>query len=146
MSFPLTSLQEQIDRKHVESGEDFLCVHLDTCLSSYLHDHHNREGELLLGAFVDGQTTYGEVLAEVLSEFDSVAYELSGESPGYDHAKARAAVRAAFSELHPMELDRSYFDSSLDIMDEEEREDASECCQAWFLITWRTTGDSPSDS
>lgn len=136
MSSPfLPSMEDQLQARRDESDDGFACIHIDTCLSCYLNDHHHRDGELLLGAIVFGDTSIGEVKNELLSEFDQVAYDLAGEKPGYDHAKARAAILRAFEEVPPMELDRKAFDSSLDLRDDED-EGFDEYCQAWFLITW----------
>lgn len=113
------------------------CTHIDTCLSSFLHDHHNREGELLLGVFVDGRFTYGDVKAGLLSELYAAGASIDPVAmPGFDHEAAYAAALALFADLHPMELDRSLFDESLDIIEEMEEGDAEEMAQAWFLFRW----------
>ena len=43
--------------------------HIDTCLACYLTDHHNRDGELLIGVQADGAMTNAEVLESVSEEF-----------------------------------------------------------------------------
>ena len=65
----LPSLDQQLASAREASGESFLWAHIDTCLSCYLNDHHHRDGELLLGAFVAGNTTIGEVLDGHEDEF-----------------------------------------------------------------------------
>jgi hypothetical protein len=143
----LPSVEDQLQARRDETESGFACVHIDTCLSSFLNDHHHRDGELLLGAIVFGDTTIGAVKNELLSEFNSIAYDLAGEKPGYDHDKARQAILDLFADVHPMDLDRSYFDSSLDIRAEDDEDDWDEYVQAWFLITWNLPDaeDGPSD-
>jgi len=147
MSSPfLPSVQDQLQARRDESDDGFACVHIDTCLSSFLNDHHNRDGELLLGAIIFGDTSIGEVKNELLSEFDSVAYDLAGERAGYDHARARAAILRSFADVHPMELDRKAFDPSVDLRDEGDEDSCEEYCQAWFLITWNVPEEEDGSS
>lgn len=103
---------------------------IDVCLGCYLLDHHNRPGELLLGAAVDGNTTQGEVLDELLRELN--ARDIDSESFDYDSAKA--CLKSIFAESFGTILDGK-FDASLETPTEEELE-MSEPCQAWFLLTW----------
>lgn len=107
----------------------FTAQHIDTCLSGYLNDHHNRDGELLLGAYVDGNTTYQEVLDELLSELNARDMTFDGS---FNYDSAEAAIRDQFSTVPDMS---KVFDASLDVLSEEEAEMADPC-QAWFLITW----------
>jgi hypothetical protein len=109
--------------------------HIDTCLGCYLLDHHNRPGELLLGATVDGNTTQGEVLDELLQELQARC--IDDESFDYDAAKA--CIKSIFCEAFGTILDGK-FDASLDVLTDEES-DMSEPCQAWFLLTWETESD-----
>lgn len=111
----------------------FTAQHIDTCLGGYLLDHHNRPGELLLGAIVDGETTYQEVLDELLTELNG--RDIDDEAFDYDSAKA--AIKSLFSEVGVSTLSTKLFDPSLDVMTDEDR-DMAEPCQAWFLITWET--------
>lgn len=108
--------------------------HIDTCLGCYLLDHHNRPGELLLGAAVDGNTTQGEVLEELLRELN--ARDIDDESFVYDEAKG--ALKSLFCGAFGTVLDGK-FDPSLDLRNEDY--DDSEPCQAWFLLTWDTESD-----
>jgi hypothetical protein len=138
-------MEDQLAAIRADTESGFACVHIDTCLSCFLNDHHQRDGELLLGAIVFGDTTIGDVKNELLSEFDSVGWDLASDRAGYDHDKARKAILDLFRDVHPMELDRTAFDSSLDLRDEEDDE-SGDYCQAWFLITWDVPEEiEPSD-
>lgn len=128
-----TQCQLRDFREATDSG--FACVHVDTCLPDYLNDHHNRDGELLLGVAVNGLTTVGDVKNELLSEFASIGWDLAGDKPGFDYDKAKAAILASFVDVHPMTLDRGLFDESLDAPNEEE-DDFTDSCYAYFVITW----------
>ena len=115
-------------------NDSMTCAHVDTCLSSFLLDHHNREGELLLGVFIDGSYTYGDVLNGLLTELhDSTASIDPADLPGFDYDSAKAAAKSLFVDVHPMRMDRGLFDSSLDIV---EADDMAEMVQAWFLFRW----------
>lgn len=114
------------------------CSHVDTCLSSFLLDHHNREGELLLGVFVDGNLTNGGVLRELLIELHTATASIDpADLPGFDYDSAKAAAKSLFADFSPNEMDRGLFDSSLDIDEDADDEiDADEMAQAWFLFRW----------
>lgn len=116
--------------------------HIDTCFPDHLTDHHNRDGALLLGVFVHGETTFGEVKAALLSEFDDATSSIDPESlPGFDDEAARKVILDYFAPLHPMELDRSHFDGDLAVLDGEDWDNMGETCpQAWFLLTWEGGG------
>lgn len=129
----IRSMQDQLD-DHRKDG--FKLVHIDTCLGSFLNDHHNRDGELLLGVIVDGETTIGQVFNDLESEFASIGWDMGETRRGFDYDKAGQAIREARAEHHPMELDRKLFDPSLDIPTEEDRDSGDEPVQAWFLIVW----------
>jgi hypothetical protein len=132
----LPALDQQLRSAREAAGEPFIVAHIDTCLPSYLNDHHNRDGELLLGVSVDGTSTIGQVMDELESEFRSYAYEMGESRKGYDHDKAWDAIQRVREE----NKDRlgMIFDSSLTPFEEgdEEHYDASEWCQAYFLISW----------
>lgn len=137
----IRSTDQQLRDIRDETDSGFACVHVDTCLPDYLNDHHNRDGELLLGVPIDGSTTVGEVKQGLISEFADIAYQMAGEKPGYDHLKARQSITDLFADVHPMTLDRTPFDDSLDILDGEEREDSESWCYAYFVITWNVPED-----
>jgi hypothetical protein len=107
--------------------------HIDTCLGGYLLDHHNRPGELLLGAAVDGETTRHDVLQELLQELN--ARDIDSESFDYDSAKG--ALKSLFADAYGTSEEAlgKPFDASLEVPTEEELE-MSEPCQAWFLLEW----------
>jgi hypothetical protein len=104
--------------------------HIDTCLGCYLLDHHNRPGELLLGATVDGNTTQAEVLWDLIHQLQG----LDIDSESFDYDSAKACLKSIFAESFGTILDGK-FDASLETPTEEELE-MSEPCQAWFLLTW----------
>lgn len=168
MAIFLKSLSEQLADAREAAGQSFLWAHIDTCLSSFVNDHHHRDGELLLGVFVDGNATIADVLDGLESEFHAVAYDLASERLGYDHNAAKAAL-ARLRDENSDRLDK-LFDSSLEgpPSDEEERffdeednfdeeafeaatlayeeaQEGSECVQAWFLLTWDVPEDESSD-
>lgn len=100
-------------------------THIDTCLSCYLQDHHNHDGELLLGVLVDSAITFGEVLAELKSELQQ-----TNQGDGFDYDAAAAAIAAEFADVDLTEA----FDASLESPDE--FSDDGDYPQAWFLLTW----------
>lgn len=134
MALFLKSLSEQLADAREAAGASFLWAHIDTCLSCFLHDHHHRDGELLLGVFVDGNATVGDILDGLADEFRSVAYDLASERLGYDHDAARKALEA-LREENADRLDRP-FDSSLEVPTEDDENDDGDYVQAWFLLTW----------
>lgn len=142
----LPSMEDQLAAIRADTESGFACVHIDTCLSSFLNDHHHRDGELLLGAIVFGDTTIGDVKNELLSEFDSVGWDLGSTRAGYDHDKARKAILDVFRDVHPMDLDRTPFDAALDFRSDDDLDYLDDYCQAWFLITWDVPEETdPSD-
>lgn len=129
----LPSLDQQTRAARESAGVKFMWHHIDTCHPSYLRDHHNRDGELLLGTFVDGQTTVKEVFDGLRDEFRTIAYNLGESRAGYDHDEAQAALARLIAENESV-WDKP-FDDSLEIWDEYE-EDYVDATQAWFLLTW----------
>lgn len=111
-------------------------THIDTCLSCFLTDHHNRDGEALFGVYVDGATSRAEVLANLLHEMlatgDRVADHIS-----YDDMKACAKSLFADAYGTSQEALGLPFDSSIDLPTEDDCDlGLDESCQAWFLLTW----------
>ena len=96
---------------------------IDVCLSCYLQDHHNRDGELLLSVPVDGTTTNAAVREELLSELQTCD---CGES--FDWDAARQAIAECFAGAEPDKL----FDASLEVNEE----DCDESCYAHFLLSY----------
>lgn len=132
MSFLLPSLDQQLRSARESSGQEFLWAHIDTCLSCYLNDHHNRDGELLLGVYVDGTSTISQVLARLVDEFRQVGWQIAEYRRGYDHDKATAALAYLINENS--DRGEKLFDSSLEYHSEDEFDGDS--VQAWFLLTW----------
>lgn len=148
MSVFLPSVQEQLASARESSSSGYVCTHVDTCLGTYLNDHHNRDNELLLGVFVDGNSTYGDIKLALVEEFNQIGYELGENKPGYDHDKARAAIDEAFSHIPRSEMSHIHFDETLDIMSEADlaAADGDDYCQAWFVISWDPEeGEEASD-
>jgi hypothetical protein len=135
-------MDQQLRTIREESESDYVVTHIDTCLSSYLQDHHNRDGELLLGVYVDGNTTIGDILRDLESEFNQMFLE-DGERGGFNGDKASAAI-AKLKEDNKDRLD-TIFDSKLETPSEDD-EDMGESCQAWFLIHWNVPDDDEEES
>lgn len=133
--FGLKSTQEQLAdiREASETGVAF--AHIDTCLGSFLSDHHNRDGECLFGVYVDGTTTVGDVWTGLLDEVRATGDRIPDSVSDY-------ALDRAFLDLFDG-LDRNaIFDSSLEVPSEEDDDIAGdEMCQAWFVLTWPVPDD-----
>ncbi len=129
----LPSLDQQLRSAREASDSKFMVSHIDTCLSCYLHDHHNRDGELLLGVFVDGAATIGQVLDGLRDEYRQIAYEMGSNRLGFDYDAGLAAIDSLIAENE--ERSGNIFDSSLEITHEDD-DGFGEGCQAWFLIHW----------
>lgn len=106
------------------------CSLIDVCLSCYLTDHHNREGELLLSVPVDRTTRNGEVRRALIDELGAADY---GLPDGFDYDEAERAINACFAAADG----RKTFDSSLD----RRGDDDDESCMAHFLITYGDDDD-----
>ena len=128
----LPSLDQQLRNVREASESPFVVSHIDTCLSCFLNDHHNRDGELLLGVFVDGVATVGQVLDGLRDEYRQIAYEIGSNRLGFDYDEGLKAIDSVIAE-NADNRDK-LFDSSLDVLDEDD--DCTESCQAWFLIHW----------
>lgn len=103
--------------------------HIDTCMSCYLTDHHNRDSELLYGAYVDGSTTYADIRGELDNGFRSAFDDIP------DHV-TDDMIKQAIADCFANVTDTSaLFDASLEIPDQDSDFDG-EPCQAWFLFTW----------
>lgn len=130
----LPSLDQQTRAARESAGVTFMWHHIDTCLSCFLHDHHNRDGELLLGVYVDGESTVSDVLQDLDDEFNAIAYGLGESRRGYDHDEARAALNRLFEATR--DVSENLFDSSLEVPDGHPDDIDGDTCQAWFLLTW----------
>jgi len=134
MAILLPSLDEQLRSAREAAGEAFIWAHIDTCLSGYLRDHHNRDGELLLGAIVFGNTSIGCVLDELESEYQNVGWSMGENRRGFDYEAGKAAL-ARLREENADRLDMP-FDSSLEVLIDDDGDDCDDYCQAWFLLSW----------
>ena len=132
----LPSLDQQTRSARESAGVTFMWHHIDTCLPSFLNDHHHRDGELLLGVHVDGSSTVNMVLDGLITEFHQIAYQMGETRRGYDHDAAKAALDRLYTE-NLDRMDRT-FDSSLTpwVDGDENLYDSDEWCQAYFLLTW----------
>ena len=128
----LPSLDRQLASAREASSTEFAVTHIDTCLSCYLTDHHNRDGELLLGVYVDGSTTVEAVLDGLRDEFRQFS-DLAEDRRGFDYDKALAAIEAVREENK--ENADELFDSSLEVPSDQDF-DGGDYVQAWFLIHW----------
>ena len=108
------------------------CTHVETCLGCYLTDHHNREGELLLGIVPRSQTE-DEAVEELLEE----ALSSYGEVPAI---VTEDMLKAAFEEALE-DVDLRWIDSNGERQDkppsEDEEEFSLELPKAWFVLTWK---------
>jgi hypothetical protein len=57
MPFGLKSTDEQLADIRADTDSGYALVHVDTCLGCFLQDHHNRDGEFLIGVTVDDNST-----------------------------------------------------------------------------------------
>jgi len=105
--------------------------HEDTCLACYVTDHHNRDGEVLLGVPVDGSSTNLEVMQYLIEEIGAADFGLPDD---FDYAAFDEAVMAEFDGR---DGDKP-FDTSLESVADG---DDDEMVQAWFLVTWRGDGE-----
>lgn len=138
MPLGLISTQDQLANFRDASDSGVAFVHVDTCLSCYVQDHHNRDGECLFGVYVDGNSTVADVRAgladEVRSTGDRVDESVTDET-------IAAAIAALFDGADPDAI----FDASLEVPELDEdgepvEDDTGESCQAWFVLTWKTEG------
>lgn len=120
----LASIEDQ--KAEIDSAGGFTLTHVDTCLSCFVLDHMNGDNELLLGVYVDGETTCMQVKADLLSEINGAC----GTKPGFDYDKAAQAVVEAFAAV---DLD-TIFAPSLEVPSEDD--DEGESCYAWFRLAW----------
>lgn len=105
--------------------------HIDTCLPCYLQDHHNRDGELLLGVYVDKGTRLYSVKDELNSEISQLWRDDMPDSEEFSNAVDRA-VNEAFAGCNMLKC----FDKSLESRTNCEDLGGDEYVQAWFLLTW----------
>lgn len=105
------------------------CTHKDTCLGCYLTDHHNRDGELLLGIYPHSQTDE-EAAQELWEELNSCDWDLPEDLTD-------EAIKMAFSEAVEG-VDFRYIDGRTGNRTEADpgEENDGEAAQVWFVLTW----------
>lgn len=103
----------------------FSISHVGTCLSCYVQDHHNRDGEWLIGVTVDNTTTYAQMRDDLDMELSTGGMV---DTPDWTAEEIKAALDDLFANANP----EAFFDDSL----EAATDDMIEPCQAWFLVTW----------
>lgn len=108
--------------------------HIDTCFPEYLTDHHNRDGELLVGVPVDATTTNGEVAQGILDEINGADYGLP------DWLTDDMIQKAVDDEL-PASVSDDAFDDTLDCLGSSDDEPCDELPTAWFLLTFSEDDD-----
>jgi len=126
--------------------------HVDTCLSSYLQDGHNRDGECLVGIYPRGQSI-GEAADEVCDEFD---HNDNGETE-MPHEGIRAAALEALEGVDLRYIngnggrwDNDPENTSCISCDNDCDKGDAECsscndgdhAQAWILLSWEAVEDA----
>ena len=112
--------------------------HIDTCLSAYLTDHYNREGEKLLRVPVSRETTCSDVFACLAAEWDHAELREDFDAEVIEDIDQQFKV-AFYAMLIDAthKLDRP-FDAGLDpAAGHEGREQAC----AWFLVRYAEDED-----
>jgi len=105
--------------------------YIDTCRPDYLQDHHNRDGELLLGVCLAGQNPE-EAAHDLLAMLNSADW---GVYPEDIDDKAFLAIAK-----DAMDVDFRPHDETGNPVDKDD-EGFFEACeesesQAWFLLKW----------
>lgn len=106
--------------------------HIDACLSCYLQDHHNRDGEWLIGVPVDNSTTYANIRAELANELE--VGDAPENAPDWSADEIKVALDDLFSGVKDM---AALFDGGSEVPDDYD----GEMPQAWFLVEWETEED-----
>jgi hypothetical protein len=106
--------------------------HADTCLPSYVQDHHTRDGECLLGVALSHGTTYKDVLDGIKDEWAGMDVQPADEE-NIDDLESAFAVELASITAKVTDLS-AIFDSSIEESSDDDT--SSESCYAWFVVTW----------
>lgn len=105
---------------------------VDVCLPCFLTDHHNREGECLIGVVVSGTTSVKSVKDVLFWEaWRAESIPALSEDPEEEKTILRNAINASLANREDSEA----FDSTLPIEDDDC--DMEELVQAWFVFTWK---------
>lgn len=99
----------------------FTVGHIDDCFPEYLGDHHNRDGEYLIGVSIDGTTLVHQVYDAVLGE------ALDADLP--DDITEEMVVDAVNAEFEGIDKTKLWNDDL-------EADMGDEMPQAWFLLQW----------
>lgn len=105
--------------------------YVDTCLPCYLTDHHDRDGEFLIGVRVDGGTKWSYVTDAIKQEWDGA--EISDVEGEAANAALDAAFKRAHAEFVTRLLPNATFDNTLDPPSED---DDAEGPQAYFVVEY----------
>jgi hypothetical protein len=118
-------------KKRYEVWADYV----DTCLPCYLTDHHNREGEMLLGVCPSGQTSE-QAVEELMEEINGAMYDSVPEEVGDEeiHVALTAAVEGV--DFRTISSNGDRLEDGED-EDEDPAEDFGEESQAWFVLSWK---------
>jgi hypothetical protein len=107
--------------------------YIDTCLPDYLLDHHNRPGEMLVGAYLG--MTLSDTVEDMLHNMDDDA-----ALPSYDQDELKRTVRNALVGVDLRMVDTNGNRSDVPVADvsDEDMGNMSES-QVWVLLTWDAT-------
>lgn len=114
---------------------DVTVYHKDTCISCYLRDHHNRDGECLVGIMPYCQTVE-EAREEIFREISDVWYEKVPE------AITDAQIKAAIAECVPDTAVKEFYyidgdgETHATVPESAEDDDCLETAQLWFVMEW----------
>lgn len=134
-----------------EKSTNVSAQHVDTCLSSYLQDHHNRDAELLLGIEPCGQTV-DEAASQLATEAevngdDRLPGDLTRDELILTFKRGLAGVDLRHINGNGGRWD--YDPANVECIDCDATVDAGEvhcqCCndngeraQVWILLSWET--------
>jgi hypothetical protein len=108
---------------------------LESCLACYLTDHHNRDGELLVGIPISNTTTFAEIKDDLFSELNTLLSDRNDVPAVLTEAAVGACVESLCATMDPEEpIDADAADEDDDSWTEGESDGGE--CQAWFLLTW----------
>lgn len=104
--------------------------HIDTCLACYLTDHHNREGELLIGCAVSNETNIASLADDILHEISCC------DEPSSEDVTDNMLRAAICDMLHSEDAfrDETIWDAKLPPAPDPD--DSDYTLQAWFVLSW----------